>query len=733
MKSQQASPFSKNINFSKEMILSSVPSKRVQSGSIKNRSKIITLFNENLPQSFNNLQCSKVFIKEQILVDEKNLNCLNNLCNEDCPNLQFVQKFKLEIKELVEANINLKKMNEYLIKTINLKDDLFLDVLNQNKNLKLDNNILNSHITSNRILSGRPIKIINNIRKAYFPETCDNSDNFKQNQKNGNSSISKYESNNLNFNYKIAHFSGADRNIKSNNNSGTNKRKESYNAQKILGFISQKDKKTPYCEFHAEENYDINSKGTNHTRIVKNPRLVNIISDSNTKNYTNKIDHSLSKGKSPNNNALNQNKNFNFYEKLANMINKNNKNMRYKNQARSSLLSFNDDMLYKLLANDIFINLKKITLNDEEFIGFFRSSSDEVLINYCDGIYAIIKDLESAIRLVQRMRTYIMITASLINCVLIEELSINIIKDACKLMDCDRTSIFIYDTTSDMLVVHTAEGLTRNDIRIPKNIGIIGTCFNKGEIIRVDDAYTDTRFSRDFDKKSNYITKTLLAAPLKDKHGAIFGVIQAINKNNNMKFTDDDEELIHLFSLHISQILKNATTNDENLTYIAKLKMIISFREELEKINNLVRLTTCIEEIVINIFSAQSAQFLIFHSEKNVLVHISKYEKSEKNMSLGIVGYVLDKKDEFCVNSSNNCTFYNNLVDIDSGLSILTYPILNNNKVKGILQFSYNEKLIHFKKPKEKDEQIIRYIIKDCEKWFYKNEEILKQDLNYIK
>jgi hypothetical protein len=293
-------------------------------------------------------------------------------------------------------------------------------------------------------------------------------------------------------------------------------------------------------------------------------------------------------------------------------------------------------------------------------------------------------------------------------------------------MDCDRTSIFIYDILSDRLVVHTGEGLKRNEIRLPKNVGIIGSVFLKGEIIRVDDAHADSRFNKDFDRKSNYVTKSILAAPLKDSAGVAFGVIQSINKNNNAKFTDDDEELIHLFSLHISQIMKSAKTNDQNISYIAKLKMIIGFKEQVLKIENLLEFSSCIENIIMNVFASQCSQILIFNEQKNKFVKISKYEISEKSKNIGIVGYVFERKEFFGINSSNGCQFYNNLVDIETGMSTLTYPIVTSGNVKAILQFAYNEKLIHFKKPQETDEQIIKYILLDCEKWFVKNEEIVK-------
>ena len=418
----------------------------------------------------------------------------------------------------------------------------------------------------------------------------------------------------------------------------------------------------------------------------------------------------------------------NFYDKLSNIILKNN-NFKSKNKGRSSLLVLKDEMLEKITTNDIVSNLKRLSSNDEKFIEFFRLNSDDILVNYCDAIFSLISDLESALKLIQKMRNYITITSNMRNFTLKDEVTSVIIKDSCKILDCDRTSIFMYDNLSDMLVIHTGEGLAKNEIRINKNKGIIGNVFTKGELIRVDDAYSDSRFSKEQDKKSNYVTNTILAAPLKDSEGEIFGAIQSINKKNG-KFTSDDEELIHLFSLHVGQIMKNAKCNDENVSYIARLKMVISFRNELEKIINLIDFSNAVENILTSIFSTQNSQFLFHNPNKNNLTRITKYERTEKNKNIGIIGYVFEKKEYFGTNSANSCQFYNNLVDIETGMSLLTFPIIIERNVIAIIQFSYNDNLLHFKKIKESDEQIIDYLIKDCEKWLILNKEILENTLS---
>jgi len=808
MNIQQSSYITNNFNMSKDV--SNVPIKRIKSSYTRNKNlKMSGIFSQNIiPES--NI-CSRIMIKEKVIPCEHENNEIKNLCFEDCPNYEIIKKYEQDLFDVIESNINLKKINEYLLKTITIKDELFLDITNKNKDLKLDNNLLNSHIGSKRILSARQCQIrknfndLDNSELFEIPSNADHNRIFNYNINTTSCKVSSFTNGNVNQKQNYLNSNGRNKLVNNQNKKKNDKFQENckdqiinasqknQNLNTFLTIGSSKkwnniSKKQVYSNIgevtnkqkHSENNPKLKSYGSNSfVTFFKKPisnsdiylnhntnpnnyieseikqvstrcnrigssrqtsalkKKISVYSneskDENHKANLENIYHTSSENlsSSSNNNSSNVGKNkVNFYEHISNIASKNEKNMKFKNKARSSLLGLQDQALSRIITNEVISNLKKLTLNDEEFIEFFRTKSEERLINYSDGIYQIIRDLESAIKLIQRMRSYIMIISNLANCALIEEISAIIIKEACKIMECDRTSIFMYDNLSDMLIVHTAEGLKRNEIRVPKNVGIVGSAFLKAEIIRVDDAYADSRFSKEFDKKSNYHTKTVLAAPLKDSNGIPIGVIQSINKNNNQKFTDDDEELIFLFSMHISHIMKNAKSNDENVTYVARLKMIIQFKEDLLKTNNLIDISHCIENIITNIFSTQYSQILIYNPKKNNLVKISKYERIEKNKNLGIVGYVFEKKEYFGVNSSNGCQFFNNLVDLETGMTLLTYPIITNGEIKAILQFSYNEKLTHFKKLKESDDQIIKYIIIDCEKWFLKNEEIVISGLN---
>merc|ERR1711948_101124 len=70
------------------------------------------------------------------------------------------------------------------------------------------------------------------------------------------------------------------------------------------------------------------------------------------------------------------------------------------------------------------------------------------------------------------------------------------------------------------------------EIRIPKNAGIVGECVKEAAVIAIPDAYEDSRFNQEIDKKTGYHTKSILAVPLLRKNSSqqVLAVIQMINK-----------------------------------------------------------------------------------------------------------------------------------------------------------------------------------------------------------
>ena len=135
-----------------------------------------------------------------------------------------------------------------------------------------------------------------------------------------------------------------------------------------------------------------------------------------------------------------------------------------------------------------------------------------------------------------------------------------IAREACRLLACDRASIFIWDRARKEVVARPAVGL--EDLRFPDDVGVVGEVLRSGEPTRVEDTSTDPRFGKQVDAKTGYQTKNLIAVPLRGGDGKIVGVFEAINKQDD-GFTLADEESLILLGVQAALALENAIERED--------------------------------------------------------------------------------------------------------------------------------------------------------------------------
>ena len=122
-----------------------------------------------------------------------------------------------------------------------------------------------------------------------------------------------------------------------------------------------------------------------------------------------------------------------------------------------------------------------------------------------------------------------------------------IIERASKLLDVERATIFLYDTSTDELYIEAA--LEQLEVKFSANLGIAGAAAKKREIVMVNDAYSDDRYYRDVDLQTGFRTRNLLAGPLLDYDGQLVGVLELLNKNSG-NFDSSD---IYPFEILLAQ------------------------------------------------------------------------------------------------------------------------------------------------------------------------------------
>jgi len=117
------------------------------------------------------------------------------------------------------------------------------------------------------------------------------------------------------------------------------------------------------------------------------------------------------------------------------------------------------------------------------------------------------------------------------------------------------------ESSDDSIVCHVAEGPTRDKVeglQVKKGQGIIGWSVEHLEPTLVEDCAKDSRFASTIDKKIDFVTRSMITAPLRVQDEAI-GALQIINKKGEGNFFQrEDLELLVLFANSAAMYIKNA-------------------------------------------------------------------------------------------------------------------------------------------------------------------------------
>jgi Nif-specific regulatory protein len=118
-----------------------------------------------------------------------------------------------------------------------------------------------------------------------------------------------------------------------------------------------------------------------------------------------------------------------------------------------------------------------------------------------------------------------------------------IVKAVAAALDADRGTIYLVDPDAGGLVSRAAHLPEIKEIRLAMGQGIAGTAAISGRIVNLPAADDDRRFFKDIDRQTGYRTRSVLAAPLRDRDGHLIGVLQVLNARRG-RFTADDEALL---------------------------------------------------------------------------------------------------------------------------------------------------------------------------------------------
>ncbi len=125
-------------------------------------------------------------------------------------------------------------------------------------------------------------------------------------------------------------------------------------------------------------------------------------------------------------------------------------------------------------------------------------------------------------------------------------------------MQAERATIYLVDAATGELRSRVADLPEMPEIRLPVGKGIAGFVADKGEVVNVQDAASDSRHFPGIDQATGFLTRNILAAPIFDRHRAIRGVVQVLNKKVGA-FTEEDEAFLVSLASQVAQAFEGTT------------------------------------------------------------------------------------------------------------------------------------------------------------------------------
>jgi two-component system, cell cycle sensor histidine kinase and response regulator CckA len=136
------------------------------------------------------------------------------------------------------------------------------------------------------------------------------------------------------------------------------------------------------------------------------------------------------------------------------------------------------------------------------------------------------------------------------------------ISTALELVHAEAGAVLLANADSQELVCFDAVGAAASTVigtSIPWNHGFAGAVFSSGEGEIITDVKGDPRHLSIVDVTTGYITRQMIVVPLKRWNGDPLGVLQILNKNENV-FTKEDADILTIVSALAAAVIEQMRT-----------------------------------------------------------------------------------------------------------------------------------------------------------------------------
>ncbi|MFP4597380.1 MAG: GAF domain-containing protein [Persicimonas sp.] len=332
--------------------------------------------------------------------------------------------------------------------------------------------------------------------------------------------------------------------------------------------------------------------------------------------------------------------------------------------------------------------------------------SVEQLASLLDQIGQVLRQQEAKFTCMQE------IGSALGHTIQLDELLHLIMDKITRLMEAERSTLFLVDEDTGELWSKVAQGGVDTEIRLDVGQGLAGWVATTGKSINVRDAYEDPRFNPNVDADTGFRTRNVLCQPVRNQEGHIIGVVQVLNRNSG-DFTPQDENLLSAIAsqtavaienskLYLSVVDKNyrlERTQAELQKKVDELDLLYEVERELSGALDLDDLIESITQKTLELISARASSLTLRGDEHNrmyVLIdrneapgeHEWEFSTNVISSDYGIAAKVMESGETYVCNMGS-CGQINEAASEEVGQTVhnvISVPLFDDDECIGALE-----------------------------------------------
>jgi GAF domain-containing protein len=266
-------------------------------------------------------------------------------------------------------------------------------------------------------------------------------------------------------------------------------------------------------------------------------------------------------------------------------------------------------------------------------------------------------------------------------------------------------TVFSVDQESGDLIFRVVRGEARKrlkGLRLPKGQGIAGWVARKGKPRLAKDVRKDKSWWKEINQFVRYPTKDILAVPLRSRVGKLVGVVELLNKDDHIGFTQQDLEYLVNISSTVGTLLENARL----LSVSQSRNMQLSLLNEVGQLINSSLEPEVVQRLTIRaamrLVQTQAGSLLLRDESTDEMffqVVLGTYARDVQRTRLqpgeGIVGWVVEHGKPQVVHDVGADKRWSSRVDKTSRFrtrNLICVPVIHRDRVIGALQLLNKKK-----------------------------------------